>query len=513
MRIHALLLISALGLFSSGKAHALDQNKKMGKPTKEEMTMTQYAPDPSAKAVVLWSDIDINFSIGPAYDRLIYSYRKRIKVLHEDGIEAGRISIPYYDIDDSNKIEEEITDLKVTTYNLIDGKVTPSVMNSEDIQKKHIGKDQQLLSFTAPDVKVGSVIEYEYKLHSAYYLTPHTWYVQGEYPVFLSEYTFSMPEWFRFSTHIDGSLLMVPTYSHGDFKCQHPHEGTMRATTNKTHFSIEQIPALEPSTVPLEARPDCARLEYDLRETRIPLQVVAYFLAYWDALYKRNGQSVFFDNEVGFKHFRYRLKDYLYPFPKAHGIALNMTYNYSWDILAETLYKDEDFGGCLNMKNPLAQEQQSLELTEEMSILDRVEKLRQLLLANYQWNGSYSIFAQKKLITNKKTAINMGSLNFIMLSMLRDAGIDATPVVMSRTSKRQMPSFVSPRYLNAMVLRIRIDNSSIFYLDPTSDNLPVTALPPEILFDEGISITQNGFYKVNTHTTDEIPLPKVDSEI
>lgn len=505
-------VVLAFILFSVNNAHALGQNRKMGKPTQEEMSMTQYAPDPLAKAVVLWSNIDINFNIGPAYDRLIYKCQSRIKILSEDGIEAGTISIPYYDIDESNKIEEEITDLKVTTYNLVKGKVTASVMSDQAAHREHIAKDQQQLTFTAPDVKAGSVIEYEYQLHSAYYLTPRTWYAQGTYPVLLSEYSFNMPEWFLFSTHLGGSQLIIPSYSHGDFKCQHPHNGLLQAATNRTTYTVTELPALAPSPLPLSARPECTRLEYDLREARIPLQVFPYFNSYWYSLYKREGQSVFFDDEVGYRHFRYRLRDYLIPDAKAHGVGINMTFNYSWDALAETLYKQDDFGRCINMTNPLAQEQQTLQLTDEMSVFERVEKLRQLLLANYQWDGNYSIFAQKNAIAKKNTSINMGSINFILLSMLRDAGINATPVVMSRSSKGQLPSFASSRYLNAMVLRITLDNGSIFYTDPTSDDLPVTALPQELLFTEGLAISQNGFFMVNTSTIDAIPLQKVDSE-
>lgn len=506
------LFALTLLLFPISKSQALDQNKKMGKPTHEEMSMTRYAPDPSAKAVVLWSNTDINFSIGPAYDRLIYSHKYRIKILQDDGVEAGTVSIPYYDIDESNKIEEEITDLRVTTYNLVDGQVVASVLPDQAIRRQQVAKDRQLLTFTAPDVKAGSVIEYEYQLHSAYYLSPRTWYAQGLYPVFLAEYSFNMPEWFLFSTHLGGTQMIVPSYSHGDFKCQHPHDGLLQAATNRTTYTVTELPALAPSPLPLAARQECTRLEYDLREVRIPLQVFPYFNSYWYALYKREGQSVFFDDEVGYQHFRYRLKDYLYPNEKTHGIGINMTFNYSWESLAQTLYKHPDFGECLTMKNPLAQEQQSLQLTDAMSVFERVTKLRQLLLANYQWDGNYSLFVRKNAIARKNSSLNMGSMNFIMLSMLRDAGIKVSPVVMSRSSKGQLPSYVSSRYLNAMVLRISLDNGSIFYVDPTSDALPITALPPELLFHEGIAISQQGFFMVNTSTIDAIPLKKIDSE-
>ena len=53
-----LFLILCLSLSSIiGFAQELQVNKKWGKPTQQELTMTEYAADPDADAVILYNNV------------------------------------------------------------------------------------------------------------------------------------------------------------------------------------------------------------------------------------------------------------------------------------------------------------------------------------------------------------------------------------------------------------------------------------------------------------------------
>ena len=68
-------------VFASSDA-TITVNKKFGKPTMEEMNMTEYAQDPEADAVVLMQSCDVIYRMTSVYDiTMVYDYKIRIKVL------------------------------------------------------------------------------------------------------------------------------------------------------------------------------------------------------------------------------------------------------------------------------------------------------------------------------------------------------------------------------------------------------------------------------------------------
>ena len=70
-------------------------NMKFGKPTKEEMEMTVYAPDPDAKAVVLCRLTDVEYTVQTNSYLVDYREKCRIKVLKPSGAKFAKVVVPY----------------------------------------------------------------------------------------------------------------------------------------------------------------------------------------------------------------------------------------------------------------------------------------------------------------------------------------------------------------------------------------------------------------------------------
>ena len=66
--------------------------------------------------------------------------------------------------------------------------------------KDKIDKNRSIKKFTFPNIKEGSIIEYEYKLKSDFIFNLQPWDFQGEYPCLWSEYNVSMPEFYYYVT-------------------------------------------------------------------------------------------------------------------------------------------------------------------------------------------------------------------------------------------------------------------------------------------------------------------------
>ena len=500
LRYTSMLLVATTGLFSIPDASAQQAN-------------------PDADAIVLLSSTDVSFDMRPDLDYIVYSHKVRIKIVNDNGLDAANICIPYFDVESSNAIEGEVSDIRATTFNTESGKTIESKLSPKNIKTERISQDHFQMTFTAPDAKVGSIIEYEYKRASAYYLSPDTWYAQCQYPVELAEYSFCMPDWFTFTSRVGGSQLLVPEVKHATFrsKLSYSAEPYMAAAI-RVSFKAENLPALDTKGQPIKAIKDAIRVEHDLKEIRMESAQFRYFDSRWEQL-RHRGQSAFFDDETGEHHFGYRLRDYLTStgyignFIHYNPIRRGMTFNDSWALIALSLLKDDEFGLNLTMTNPLAEQQKALALTVDMPLAEKLIKLRQLLLKNYLWNGSYSLFSNGKIATSQGTKLNMGAMNFVMLSMLRDAGISAMPIVFSRRSKGMMASFASTRYVNTMCIRVKTADGGVIYLDPTTNDYNVGTLPPDMRFIQAIAISPEGSRVVELKSADEFILEDPVTEL
>ena len=130
---YAMNLLSAfvlLALFSFDVA-AQSVNRKMGKPTAEELNMTVYDADSSAVAVVLYKESYVSYDWGRDDFQVTYNFKRRIKILKEEGVEYANGTIVYIDKKDKSLLKEHVYGLEASAYNLENGKVVRTKMKDE----------------------------------------------------------------------------------------------------------------------------------------------------------------------------------------------------------------------------------------------------------------------------------------------------------------------------------------------------------------------------------------------
>ena len=188
-RITFSIALSAM-LLACVDAFALTVNSKMGKPTKEELEMTEYAPDPEAEAVILYSSTYLSYTPVANRLQLITHYKKRIKILKEDGKDWGDVEISIYDAGTSRDI---MSGLKGATYNMENGSVSKTKLNDDLKNEQRLNSYTIVKKFSMPNVRVGSVIEYEYDVKSDYLTGMDPWYAQTSIPIFYTEFETEVP--------------------------------------------------------------------------------------------------------------------------------------------------------------------------------------------------------------------------------------------------------------------------------------------------------------------------------
>ena len=140
--------------------------------TAEELSMTSAPQAPGARAIYLFRE-------KVTEDKLhMFSVSVRIKVLTEAGKDLGNVDLGYFNGGNARMSLDELAGRTIHP----DGTVIPFTGKPYDklIEKQGNGKVMAKV-FSLPDVTVGSILEYRYKIRydDHYYVSPD-WYIQDE---------------------------------------------------------------------------------------------------------------------------------------------------------------------------------------------------------------------------------------------------------------------------------------------------------------------------------------------
>ncbi|MDP4238802.1 MAG: hypothetical protein Q8904_04945 [Bacteroidota bacterium] len=164
-------------------------------------------------------------------------------------------------------------------------------------------------------------------------------------------------------------------------------------------------------------------------------------------------------------------------------------YATSWDAVAETLRKDDDFGGQLSSftfyLNGLEKEIKATASTPEGYLVKAYNAIKKI-----KWNKAESVWASKNGLSsafNKKIG-NEADINLNLVVLLRKLGIDANPMVLSTRKNGLLPPFsVSLDKLNYVIAHAVIGDKT-YLLDGSEDNLPLGLLPERTINGRGLVI-------------------------
>jgi Domain of Unknown Function with PDB structure (DUF3857)/Transglutaminase-like superfamily len=166
-RLFCLSLLSALALLAAPYIHA-----QWTVPTAEELSMTSQPEVPGAPAVYLFRE-------ETTEDRLhMFSTYVRLKVLTERGKEHANVELNYTHFSEGSSIT--IDNIEGRTIHP-DGTIIPFTGKPYDkLVQKTQGVRVMAKVFTLPNVEVGSIIEYRYKLRlDDNWLMAPQWFIQS----------------------------------------------------------------------------------------------------------------------------------------------------------------------------------------------------------------------------------------------------------------------------------------------------------------------------------------------
>ncbi|HEV3250450.1 MAG TPA: DUF3857 domain-containing protein, partial [Puia sp.] len=416
------LLILSIFYFSSLYSQKDHDIQAFGIIDKAELQMSECDFDKNAEAVVLFDIEEVRCLL---YAHSVYSeihHHIRIKILKNKGLERADIKIPFLKYQNT----ESIGNIDAQTYNLDpSGNIIVTKLEKKYIFDKVIDKRVSEMIFTFPEVKVGSIIEYEFKESASVGVGLKNWYFQHSIPVKLSRYTIDFPSEIEVSSQ---SFCTLPVD-------QKKKSDRMHSVST---YSMVNIPALRD-----EPFISC---EEDYLQ-RVETRIIAL---------------------------------------NAPGRRIDLTR--SWPVIVNSMMEDQDFGRQLFVHIPRTDDlEQMLE-----KINDPYQKMiiiHRYVLQHMGWNGYSNIWANngvKSAWKDKKGT--SGEINLILINLLKDAGLNAYPILVSTRLhgriKMETPAFSQ---FNKVMAYVEIKDQ-YFVLDATDKYASPKLIPIDVMYSMGLII-------------------------
>lgn len=435
--------------------YSQSQRIRFGKVDPEEFSKVS---DTSAHAVII-SDIGTSdFEVERDHFELIFKQHRRIKIVDQNGYGAATVEVPLYK---SGQEEEKLLNLKAVTYNMEDGKITETKMESKNIFTDQLDKNHIVKKFTLPAVKEGTIIEYSYSVSSPFYFNLRPWIFQDEYPCLQSEYTVTIPEIydFVFLQQDHQSLIGVKkstdrkTYSftyNANGNTGRSESGSMALATYTYQWSAKDLPALKEESYTTALSNHISKIEFQLSALRYPESPVKPVMGTWAKLY-------------------------------------------------EELNKDEEFGADLDKNNGFLGDVVDGLIAGQQSDTAKARRIYNYVKKNFtctRHSGLYMTKSIKSVFTSHSG--NEADINLLLIAMLRRANLHADPVILStRSHGRTSPLYPILSRFNYTIASITADSLTYFMdaslpylgfgrLDPSCYNghaRVITSEVPAISFD------------------------------
>lgn len=437
------MMLLVLAMTCSSVLRGQTSDVKFGSPTKEELAMTSYAPDESAPAVVLYKSTRTWYDVIAGDFKVYTEVKTRIKILKPEGKEYADVEIPYLDNPQERSASETITGLKAWAYNLENGKIVKTKMESNNIAHERVDKSHMLLKFSVPQVKEGTVVEYQYKKESGYYFYIDTWVAQTDIPVAYTYYNLLIPEYFLFNIDESGIVKTENKVSQESIRFIDAGGDALSCTATRYEFEGRDLPALKSDSYVFCTLDYCKKVTAELRGLEVP-----------GALYKN--------------------------------------FTSTWEEIGVSLMNDEDFGKRIKRTSPIKDLLASSGVEKETDVVKKMAGIYTALKSRLKWNGKYRLFAESASKVMKDGSGSNADLNFILISAYREAGLDARPVVMSRRSMGRLPlSHPSVNKLNTFVVGV-VDGQTAHFIDASVEDGYIDVLPPTLLTEQGLLLSDDG---------------------
>jgi hypothetical protein len=435
------IIVFLLFAFSNIKA----QNYELGKVTVAELKEESHPKDTTAPAAILFKKgrtfFTYNLKNGFSANHV---YEFKIKIYRKEGLIWADQKVRFY-IGYENLNKDWVEFSNAITYNLENGSIVKTKLNNQGSFKKNINKYWNERIITLPNVKVGSIIEYKYILKSENITKLPDFDFQYRIPVNYFEYKTEIPEFYIYKPILIGGLPIESDskFANGsqNYENEHNQSSTLTYRQINSFYSGKDIQALVDEPYINNIDNYTGSIKHELERVRMPEQPV---------------------------------KDY----------------SITWEGVAATIFKDKDFGEQLNEKSIFTEDLRRL-VANVGSQSERLNVIFKFVQDKMNWNEENGCYVDKGVVKAYADQTgNVAEINFILINMLKYAGIEANPVLVS-TVENGVPVYPTRTGFNYVIAAAEIDGKP-FLLDASHKFTSPDILPLNVLNWKGRLIKKDG---------------------
>ena len=433
-----LLLLLFLLLFSHLILAQKPSPIEFGNIPLEDLQMKTYAKDSSAEAVVLCDFGDYSYTFNDNYPYVIYKRHVRIKILKKSGFDRASIRIGYrvgYD-----KKNETIRDFKAVTYNVENASIIEYPIDEKSIFEDKANKAYYYKTFTLPQIREGSIIEYSYEMESGIWYDLRSWEFQKNIPVVWSELRGKIPGYFNFNVTLQSlTSLYINENEEGRDNFM---RGSIKDPYLQYRFVMKDIPALKTEPFLTTIENFRSKIDFELSATYFPNQA-------------------------------------------------KMDYSQTWEALNTTLLMNENFGKAIKRFDKAEDIAKDLKI-HHLDTLGLVTAAYKLIQTTMQWNEIEQFGTTENLdkIFEKRTGTS-AEINLMLVRLLRECGLEANPVILSTRHNGRVSDLVLLDRFNYVVAHIMLRGKDVL-LDATNNLMTLGMLPIRCLNERGRLIAKKG---------------------
>ncbi|MGB3591811.1 MAG: DUF3858 domain-containing protein [Nonlabens sp.] len=401
-------------LFSGGLIQGQEINLKYGKVSNVDFTIDSGSQD--EPAVVLLRDVNISFI--PVDNKLnqLRVVHERIRINSEEGLDYATKKIRLYN---SRAALRERIKIKGATYNLVDGEPKRTKLKSTGTFNEELNDKWRQESFTMPAAKVGSVIEFKYTITSPFFEIDEI-PIQYDVKILNQKIKIQTSEYLVHNLHFNPSADYVPQFG-SDFKREKITRGDLGSTQLR---SQQQLLTLEVTNVPaLSSEPMAGGME------------------------KYRAKLIM---ELAGTRFDSGAEDY----------------TTSWDVVGKKMMSHKRFGKQLKSRKYFQEDLNNL-LSTPLKPQEKITAIFTHAKSKVKWDGWYGKLTKTSLEqAYKKGSGNVADVNLLLVSMLRAAGFEANPVLVS-SKNNGIPLFPTQNGFDYVIVHVSLDGNGML-LDATA---------------------------------------------
>lgn len=434
--------------------NVIAQNRDLGKVTVQELEEKICPLDSSAVASILFSIGDVSFDFVESSGNFIMNtnVKTKIKIYKKEGYEYANKEVRYY-IGGSSK--EKISFKNEVTYNLINGKIEKTKLRKEGEFDEKVNEFWGKKKISMPNVKEGSIVEFEYTVSSELIGSIDSWYFQSSIPTLYSEFNIKTPEFYvytpKFRGFLSPKIVTEKNKKSISITSKARTEGLVTRTVfstenfdyteNKTVYTIENIPAIKDEAFVNNIKNYISSIEHELMSVQYPNQPAKNFATDWETVVKK-------------------------------------------------IYENEDFGNELNKTGYFEKDIDAI-LAGSNSQEEKIASIFTFVKSKMNWNEYYGYACNNGVRKAYQDKVgNAAEINLMLTSMLRYAGFEANPVLIS-TRGNGIAVFPSRNAFDYVITGVELNNQTILF-DATNKYSMYNILPIRDLNWKGRLIRKNG---------------------